>query len=129
MKRVLITGGRYFNLVDEVHRALNPIRLKHGIEELGQGGATGADELSMLWALSNGIPVSTYEPNWKLFGGRAGMMRNTQMLRAFKPTIGVAFPGGRGTRDMTAKLIEAGVPTLVGRFTDASETAVKWKLA
>ena len=88
-KRVLITGGRYFNLVDEVHRVLNPIQLKHGIEELGQGGATGADELSMLWALSNGIPVATYDPNWKLFGGRAGMMRNTQMLRAFRPTIGV----------------------------------------
>lgn len=129
MKRVLVTGGRYFNLVDEVHRVLNPILMKHGIEELGQGAATGADELSMLWALSNGIPVASFEANWKTFGGRAGHMRNSHMLRVFKPTIGVAFPGDRGTCDMTNKLIAAGVPTLIGKFTDASETAVAWKIA
>lgn len=129
MKRVLVTGGRYFNLADEVHRVLHPILRKHGIEELGEGWATGADELSRLWALSHGIPVASFEANWKTFGGRAGHMRNSHMLRVFRPTIGVAFPGGAGTADMTKKLLEAGVPTLVGRFTDPTETSVTWRLA
>lgn len=129
MKRVLVTGGRYFNLADEVHRILFSIHAKHGIEEVGEGWATGADELCRLWALSHGIPVASFEANWKTFGGRAGMMRNSHMLRVFKPTLGVAFPGGNGTRDMRTKLIAAGIPTLVGTFTDSTERELRWKIA
>jgi hypothetical protein len=128
MKRVLVTGGRYFNLADEVHRILHPIHLKHGIAELGEGWATGADELSRLWALSHGIPVASYEANWKLLGNYAGKARNSQMLRAFNPDLGVAFPGGDGTRDMIAKLLTAGVPTLVGTYSDSAEQALRWEL-
>lgn len=128
MKRVLVTGGRYFNLADEVHRILHPIHLKHGIAELGEGWATGADELCRLWALAHRIPVASYEANWKLLGNYAGMARNTQMLKAFQPDLGVAFPGGRGTSDMTKKLLAAGVPTLVGAFTDSTEKALRWEL-
>ncbi|SFJ46873.1 Protein of unknown function [Sphingomonas sp. NFR04] len=126
--RVLVTGGRYFNLVDEVHRVLSRVHQKHGIEELGEGWATGADELCRLWALAHGIPVASYEANWKTFGGRAGIMRNASMLRAFKPDLAIAFPGGDGTRDMRYRLREARVPTMVGRFTDTSETALAWDL-
>lgn len=128
MKRVLVTGGRYFNLADEVHRILHPIHLKHGIAELGEGWATGADELCRLWALAHGIPVASYEANWKLLGNYAGMARNTQMLKAFQPDLGVAFPGSRGTADMTKKLLAAGVPTLVAAFTDSAEKALRWEL-
>lgn len=126
MKRVLVTGGRYFNLTGEVHAVLNPIRVKYGIEELGQGGATGADELSMLWALAHNIPVATYDADWKTFGPRAGIMRNARMLREFKPDLGVAFPGGKGTRDMTERLLLAGIPTLVGTYVD--DVSLTWKL-
>jgi len=128
VKRVLVTGGRWFNVVAEVDRILAPIHRQHGIEELGEGGATGFDELCRLWALCNGIPVATYEANWKWHGNRAGSIRNGDMLRLFKPDLAVAAPGGDGTQDMIWKLKEAQVPTIVGRWTDASETAVSWTL-
>jgi hypothetical protein len=130
-KRVLVTGGRDFNLPDEVHRILHPILTRWGIEELGQGEAEGADTLAKLWALSMGIPVACYEANdaeWKLWGNRAGNMRNSRMLRCFKPNMAVAFPGGNGTADMTTKLIEARVPTLVGRWTNTKRNEVRWHL-
>ena len=99
-KRVLVTGGRYFNVVESVHQVLSAIHRKHGISELGEGGATGADELSKLWACAHNVPVRTFEANWKLFGNRAGIMRNASMLRDFKPDYGVVFPGGEGVRDL-----------------------------
>jgi hypothetical protein len=127
-KRILVTGGRYFNLADEVDRILRPIHLRDGIAEVGEGWATGADELCRLWALAHGIPVASYEANWKLLGNAAGSARNSRMLREFKPDLGVAFPGGEGTKDMVRKLLFAGVPTIIGRFSDATEKSVSWKL-
>lgn len=136
--RVLITGGRDFNLPDEVHRILWPIHQQtpivggyNGITELGEGGADGADLLCKLWALRFGIPVAEYEcskAEWDVWGNRAGNMRNSRMLRDFKPDLGVSFPGGNGTKDMTTKLLDARIPTFVGRYSNVERTAVKWHL-
>ena len=115
--RVLVTGGRDFALPDEVHRILFTIHQAWTIEELGHGDADGLDKLAQLWALRFGIVTAEYEVTqhqWDLYGGRAGNMRNSRMLRHFKPDLGVAFPGGNGTKDMREKLIAAGIPTFVG---------------
>jgi hypothetical protein len=128
MERVLVTGGREFALPDEVHRILYPIHQRKGIAELGHGDAEGADTLCKLWALSMGIPTAEYEvtqDQWDLYGNRAGNMRNSRMLREFKPTLGIAFPGGSGTADMREKLIEAHIPTIVGVFAAGT---IRWTL-
>lgn len=38
-----------------------------------------------------------------LYGKRAGMMRNLNMLDVGQPDLTVAFPGGSGTEDMVAR--------------------------
>jgi hypothetical protein len=129
--RVLVTGGRDFTLADEVHRILYPIHTLFGIHELGHGDAEGLDTLAKLWALAIGIepvPFEVSKHDWDLYGGRAGNMRNSRMLRNFMPHIGVSFPGGPGTADMTEKLIEAGVPTFVGRWQDFNKDRLTWKV-
>jgi hypothetical protein len=128
--RVLVTGGREFALADEVGRILNTLHGAFTITELGHGDAEGADTLCKLWALSMGIPTAEYEitqHQWDLYGDRAGNMRNSRMLREFKPDTGVSFPGGSGTADMTTKLIEASIPTLVGTYADINKTTLRWK--
>ena len=130
-KRVLVSGGRDFALPDEVHRILGKINASFGITELAHGGATGADELCKLWALTYGVPVLEYEASkaeWEVWGNRAGNMRNSRMLRSFKPDLGVVFPGGRGTADMKGKLIEARVNTLIGTYTNVERTTVQWSI-
>jgi hypothetical protein len=119
-KVVLITGGRSFTLKNVINSMLYAIHDRHGIDALHEGGAEGADELGKLWALDNDVPVFTHEANWKLFGNRAGIMRNSQMLRDAKPDLGIAFPGGVGTADMTSKLLAEEVTTIVGRFSPGS---------
>lgn len=128
-KRVLICGGRHFNLVNEVHSTLSSIQRKYHIEEICEGGATGADDLGKLWALSQNIPVRTFDANWMLYGNQAGSIRNSKMLREFKPNFAVAFPGGAGTADMISKLIQAKVPTLIGSFLGVDEEhVVSWRM-
>src|SRR5438105_1303503 len=126
--RVLVTGGRDFALPDEVHRILGALAGSYfGITELAHGDAEGADRLCKLWALRFGIAVRDFEATkaeWDVWGNRAGNMRNSRMLREFKPDIGVAFPGGSGTVDMRTKLIEAGVPTFVGSYSNIERTAL-----
>jgi hypothetical protein len=131
MERVLVTGGRDFALPDEVHRILAPIHAKKGIAVLGHGDAEGLDTLAKLWALSMDIEAKPYEvtqAQWDLYGNRAGNMRNSRMLREFKPTLGVAFPGGNGTGDMLDKLLESGVPTLVSRYINIERSTLRWEL-
>lgn len=127
-KRVLVTGGRYFNEVSAVHDVLSNLHARFGIAELGEGGATGADELSKLWACAFNVPVRTFEANWKLYGNRAGVMRNSSMLREFKPDFAVAFPGGAGTNDMVQKLADANIPFLRGVYSGGDEGELEWKL-
>jgi hypothetical protein len=130
-KRLLVTGGRDFTLADEVHRALHPIHTRFGISVLAHGGARGLDTLAKLWALSFGIEPKDYDiaqVEWDVWGNRAGNMRNSRMLRDFKPDMGVAFPGGSGTADMTSKLLDAGIPTMVGRWTSVERNRVRWEL-
>ncbi len=126
--RLLITGGRYFNLNDEVHKILTGVRSIYDITEVATGGATGADELSMLWSLAHNIPVCTYDANWKLLGNYAGNARNARMLREFKPDFAVAYPGGPGTLDMRERLRAARITHFVGTWTCSAQTGVKWEL-
>jgi hypothetical protein len=131
MKRVLVTGGREFALPDAIHQVLHPIHRRFGIQELGHGDAAGFDTLSKLWALRYGIPTRVYEATraeWDVWGNRAGLIRNSRMLRLFRPNLCVAGPGGTGTADMRVKMIESGLPTLVGTWTDITRSAVRWRL-
>jgi hypothetical protein len=129
--RVVVTGGREFDLVHEVHPILFKIHKAFGITVLGHGDAEGADTLCKLWALSMGIETKDYEVTrheWDLYGHRAGRMRNSRMLREFKPDIGVAFPGGRGTSDMMWKMKAAGLPFYKGKPTLLKPNRLCWEL-
>lgn len=97
--RIVVTGGREFSDRELLTRTLDAYR----IVELAQGGARGADRLAKEYAESNGIPVVTFDADWKQFRNAAGPMRNLRMLQHFRPDLVVAFPGGVGTADCVQK--------------------------
>ena len=77
------------------------------------GDANGADRLASQWAVDNGLKVEPYPADWAKQGRAAGPIRNKRMLEEGKPDLVVAFPGGRGTANMTKQAGEAGVPVMV----------------
>lgn len=108
--KIVVTGGRDFGGYGAVDSALHAVHRKHGIAALIEGGAQGADRLCAEWAKRNGVPVKQYPADWERHGKRAGPLRNQRMIDEGRPDAAVAFPGGRGTADMVARLQKAGIP-------------------
>ena len=107
--RILVCGGRDYS--DKVYAYHWLDQLHHGVEpvtEVIHGGSSGADEIAGMWARARGIKETAVPANWRLYGRAAGPLRNHRMLE-LKPDRVIAFPGGRGTADMTRQALAAGV--------------------
>lgn len=85
-----------------------------GIRKLVHGAARGADSLASEWARSRGVLEIPCPAQWDLHGRRAGILRNQQMLNQETIDLVVAFPGGRGTADMTRRAWKAGITVVYG---------------
>lgn len=112
LKTILVTGGRDFRDQKAVYAALDEIDRANGITGLIHGGASGADTLAGMWAISQGVTVYLHPADWAKYGTGAGPVRNQEMLDRGKPDAVVAFPGGRGTADMVRRAKAAGVPVI-----------------
>lgn len=113
MKKVLVCGGRGYINKARLEEVLNS---RSDIGCIVQGGATGADRLAKLWAISKGIPEFECKANWTKFQKAAGSIRNNWMLQWFKPDLVIAFPApeSRGTWHMIKLARETpGVEVLV----------------
>lgn len=109
--RVLVTGGRDYRNRRAVFFALTDVWHAHRPLIVIEGGARGADELAREWCELgySGVEHIRENAEWSRFGPAAGIVRNQKMLRDHKPHLILAFPGGRGTRDMVNKARQAGV--------------------
>jgi hypothetical protein len=107
--RVLVTGGRNYQDDHTVNRVLESIHRAKPIAVLIHGNCSGADDLAARWAFRFGVPCAAFSVRFELDGHwpGAGPRRNSRMLEASKPDIGVAFAGGNGTADMVRKMTVA----------------------
>jgi hypothetical protein len=113
MTRVLVCGGRKFNLMGFMFNELDKIQEERGgFSILIEGEAPGADQLSANWALSRGVPLQPFPAKWEKHGRSAGPIRNEQMLREGRPDLVIAFPGGYGTAHMVKIAKKANIEVL-----------------
>lgn len=115
--RVLVCGGQYFTDRRMFDTAmLNLYRRAHVglIEVIIHGAAPGADTMAHKWCKRMHVPEKACPADWEGFGRGAGYVRNKAMLIHEKPTLVVAFPGGKGTANMVDIAQRAGVPVLMG---------------
>lgn len=110
--RVLVCGGRDFSDTKLAYRTLDQMHRERPISVIIEGDARGADRIAGYWARRNRIDSLKFPAGWKAHGKGAGPMRNEQMLREGKPSLVVAFPGGRGTADMVRRAKAAGVEVI-----------------
>lgn len=107
---VLVCGGRDYNDTKRVADVLGALRPRPAV--IVHGCARGADRLAAEWAEVSAAQGVMFTANWSAYGPSAGPIRNRNMLTMMRPTLVVAFPGGRGTADMVRKARAAGVPVL-----------------
>lgn len=110
--RVLVCGGRDYTDKARVWRELDLIEEEHGICLVIHGGAPGADDFAESWAHAHGVPNRWFAPEWEKYGKAAGPIRNQRMLDEGKPTLVLAFPGGKGTADMVRRALVQGLDVI-----------------
>lgn len=127
--RVVVFGGRDFDDRRWMYRVLDAVHVDRLITCIIEGEMSGADLLARAWAEDRGVAVDPYPADWdnitrpgavvrrnrrgKLYDAAAGPYRNERMLREGRPEYAIAFPGGRGTRDMMIRCWEYGLEPFV----------------
>lgn len=124
---VLVCGGRDYRDKECLFKQLSYFHVHANITFLINGGASGADTLSTLWALDNQIPFKEFKAKWKdleapgavikhgrfgPYNAMAGFDRNQKMIDEGEPEYAIAFPGGDGTADMIERIKEAWIDLL-----------------
>ena len=97
--KIGVTGGRFYNDRDRVYSTLDDTYKRYPNMLLIAGGAAGADTLAEEWADDRLVPKLIFHAKWKLYGRKAGPIRNRQMAD-FGIKFLIAFPGNVGTQDM-----------------------------
>lgn len=112
---VLACGGRDFQGHREaqfIYSTLDLIHSHRRVSRLIHGDAEGADTTAADWARGLGIEIKPFPANWLDYGRAAGPIRNQQMLHEGEPDLVVAFPGGKGTDNLTEKAISTAYKVL-----------------
>lgn len=109
--RVLICGDREWADYEAIERVV--WRMPSGSVVI-EGDARGADKMAGMAAAARGLEVLVFPAQWDMYGKRAGVLRNQQMLDDGKPDIVVychdALDESKGTKDMVARATKAGIP-------------------
>lgn len=110
--RVIVCGGRDFDDYDAGITALDRINMERGpIAMVVHGNARGADMIGSAWACRNRVREWVFPAEWAKYGKSAGPRRNKQMLGSGAKLV-IAFPGGRGTRNMMKQAKAVGIEVL-----------------
>lgn len=110
-ERVLVCGGRGYTDYLRFCLSMREV-LKEKPALIIHGSAPGADFCAAVWARDEKIPQQPFPADWKTHGKAAGPLRNQRMIDEGKPDLVIAFPGGRGTADMTKRARLAGIPVI-----------------
>ena len=93
--KLAVIGSRSFTDHTLLTTILNNQKL---VSCIISGGAPGADSLAEQWANYNNIKTEIFLPNWKLYGKKAGIMRNIQIIESSDACIAFWDGISKGTK-------------------------------
>lgn len=102
---VCINGSRSITNIN-LSLFINP----NHIECVVTGGARGIDTVAENWAKANNIEWVCYLPQWNIYGKRAGMLRNKDMIDFADVLISFWDGQSPGTKQAIEYAIEIGRP-------------------
>ncbi len=113
IKRVVISGSRYFNDYDffceKADCCLSKIK---GKIILLSGHSSGVDKMAEKYGEEKGYEVEIYPAEWDKYGRAAGPIRNKKMAENADYVIAFSS-GGKGTESMIEAAKAKGIPVEV----------------
>jgi len=95
--RVAIVGYRNFTNYKLFKEKCDEILNLHKVSCIVSGGCRGTDLLAERYAKENKISTKIFYANWKLFGARAGPLRNKEIVEYSDMMIAFLSSKSRGT--------------------------------
>lgn len=109
-------GSRNFTDVELAKKTLEELHLKHGAFVLISGGAKGGDKIGAEIAAQKGWECIIHPADWKLYGRRAGLIRNQTIISQADAVVAFWDGTSRGTEHSLRLAEEQGKPVLIIRF-------------
>lgn len=95
--RIAIIGSRNFNDYQLLKDKLSLLNQQNKITLVVSGGAKGADTLGEKWAIENNVERLIFKPNYDLFGRKAPLIRNKEIIDNVDYVIAFWDGESRGT--------------------------------
>lgn len=105
--KLLVTGSRNIDDMSYVFSCLLKIMQVFDFDTIIEGDAIGVDRLAGLFAVSHGMKLITRKPEWRRYGKRAGLIRNTEMVILCDKGIAIWDGKSRGTKHCINELRKA----------------------
>lgn len=111
--RLIVSGMRDWSDWRRVYKRLDAIlKLRPNLILVHGACPTGVDAIADRWAARRGVRVLRFPANWKVYGKRAGPVRNEKMARRGADYCMTFWDGkSRGTGSMYRAARRAGIPT------------------
>lgn len=116
MFKVIVAGTRTFNNYPLLKEKLDFfLKDKHPVMIIS-GGAKGADELGIKYALENHCSIFELAAEWNVYGKSAGPIRNERMAKEAQACV-VFWDGiSKGTASMIALAKQYGLKLRIVRY-------------
>ena len=96
--KTIVAGSREINDYGLIVKGINDSKFE--ITELVSGGSRSVDYLGELWAKTNNIKITRFNPDWCKHGKSAGPIRNGEMAKYADALIAFHRNNSRGTANM-----------------------------
>ena len=97
--KLAVIGSRKFTNYLFLQRVIRNKFILSKIECIVSGGAKGTDILAELFADTYGIPKKIFYPEWKVYGKRAGFIRNEYIIEYADEVIAFWNGNSKGTKN------------------------------
>ncbi len=104
--KILVCGSRYYSDYQTIYRV---IKFFGSDITIISGACRGADTLAVKVAQKLGLTFREYPANWSLYGKKAGVLRNQQMIDMEHPDI----ESSKGTKDMVSRAKRHNINTII----------------
>lgn len=92
--------------------------LPDGVSEIISGGAKGVDTSAREYALSHGIKLTEFLPEYKKYGQSAPLKRNIQIIEAADVVLAFWDGSSRGTKYVIDNCNKRNIPVIVHTHTE-----------
>jgi hypothetical protein len=109
--KVIIAGSRSITDYETVAQAIKESGFS--VSEVVSGLAVGPDTFGKWWAEEQGVPIIEFPAEWKIYGKRAGYLRNEEMAQYADALVAVWDGKSPGTKHMIDIARRAGLEVFV----------------